>query len=259
MQRRSFLGMLGAMGSAGLAAGGPAESGRRTRIFALDSFKLRQGTQPARLNDFFRDTMLPALARIHSGPKIVLEAVVASHVPQVLAIYGFVSIDEMWGVHGKVMSDAELGKKFQAWENGPEPAFESLDTSLLEAAEYSPEIAATAGDKPPRIFELRVYRSPTFRQHMGVHERFGGPEIKIFHRVGIHPILYASTLIGQNIPNLTYLIPFDDLAAREKAWAAFGADAEWQKVRQESVTKYNQPVSVSQISLFKATAYSPVR
>ena len=242
-----------------MAAGGPAEIGRRTRIFALESFKLKQGTQLARLHDFFRDAMLPGLGRIHSGPKIVLEAVVAPHVPQVLAIYGFASIEEMWGVHGKVMADAEWGKKFQAWESGPEPAFESLDSSLLEAAEYSPEIAATAGDKPPRIFELRVYRSPTYRQHLGVHERFGGPEIKIFHRVGIHPVLYASTLIGQNIPNLTYLIPFDDLAAREKAWAAFGADPEWQKVRQESVTKYNQPVSVSQVSLFKATPYSPVR
>src|SRR6267378_3296419 len=109
MQRRSFLGMLGAVGGAGLAAGGPAESGRRTRIFALDSFKLKQGTQLARLHDFFRETMLPGLSRIHSGPKIVLEAVVAPHVPQVLAIYGFASIEEMWSVHAKVMADTDWG------------------------------------------------------------------------------------------------------------------------------------------------------
>ena len=86
-----------------------------------------------------------------------------------------------------------------------------------------------------------------------------GPEIRIFHRVGIHPILYTSTLIGANLPNLTYLIPFDNLAAREKAWDAFGSDPEWLKVRKESIEQHGQISSVIQISLFKATAYSPIR
>ena len=62
------------MGGAELAAGAPADGSRRTRIFALESFKLKQGTQPARLHEFFHETMLPRLSRIHSGPKIVLEA-----------------------------------------------------------------------------------------------------------------------------------------------------------------------------------------
>ena len=61
------------------------------------------------------------------------------------------------------------------------------------------------------------------------------------------------------MPNLTYLIPFENLAAREKAWDAFGADAEWVKVRKESIEKYGQISSVVQISIFKAAEYSPVR
>jgi hypothetical protein len=133
-----------------------------------------------------------------------------------------------------------------------------MDSAVVEAADYSPEIKPDA-TTPPRIFELRVYHSPTWRQLASLHERFRGPEIKIFHRSGIHPILYGSTVIGPNIPNLTYLIPFTDLAAREKAWAAFGADPDWQKVRQESIAKAGEIVSQIQVSLYKATAYSPVR
>jgi len=106
---------------------------------------------------------------------------------------------------------------------------------------------------------LRVYHSPTRSQLKALHERFAGPEIKIFHRVGVNPILYTSTMIGPNMPNLTYLIPFDSLAAREKAWDAFGADPEWVKVRNESIDKHGQIASVINISLFKATAYSPIR
>ena len=62
-----------------------------------------------------------------------------------------------------------------------------------------------------------------------------------------------------HVKSLTYLIPFDNLAAREKAWDAFSADPEWVKVRKESIDRYGQISSVSQISIFKAAAYSPVR
>ena len=55
------------------------------------------------------------------------------------------------------------------------------------------------------------------------------------------------------------LIPFDSLAEREKAWAAFGGDPEWTKVRTESIAKNGQVSSIIQMSLFKATPYSPVQ
>jgi hypothetical protein len=196
--------------------------------------------------------------RILSGSKIFLEAIIAAHTPQVAAIYGFTSIEEISGLQTKLGSDEALAKRLEVLEAAEQP-FESLDTTLLEAADYSPEIASSPEGATPRIFELRVYHSPTLRQLGALHERFRGPEIKIFHRVGIHPILYSSTLAGQNMPNLTYLIPFADLAAREKAWAAFNADPEWQKVRKDSIEKSGQIASVIQVSIYRATAYSPVK
>ena len=210
------------------------------------------------MHDFFGRSLVPKLESSWGGPKIFLEALVAPHTPQVVAIYGFASFDELWNVHSKSLAEPEFTKKFEEWESGPEPAFESLETRLLEAAPFSPEIAASA-DSRPRIFELRVYHSPTFRQLNALNERFGGPEIKIFHRVGIHPVLYASTLFGPDIPNLTYLIPFESLAAREKAWNAFAADPEWVKVRKDSVDRNGQISLLQNISLWKTTDYSPVK
>jgi len=211
---------------------------KRTQFCTLESFKLKAGTELPRLHEHFSKTVPP------KGTKIFLEALIAPHMPQLLLVTGFNSLEEMRSVH--------------TVDTGSEPAFESLDTTLLEAAPYSPEITPAVHDKP-RIFELRVYHSPTYHQLAALHDRFSGPEIKIFHRVGIHPILYASTLIGQNIPNLTYLIPFDSLADREKAWSAFAADPEWVKVRKESIDKSGQISSVQNISLWKATDYSPVK
>ena len=254
MDRRAFIGIMGGLG--GIAS---AAAERRTRIYALEQFNLKAGTQLPRLHEFFGQSLLPAMKRLHNGTQIYLEAVIAAHTPQLAVIHGFTSLEEMWGVHTKIAADESLTKKMEALESAAEPPFETLDTSLLEAADYSPEIEPGADNAPSRVFELRIYHSPTWRQLGALHERFRGPEIKIFHRVGIHPVLYSSTLAGQNMPNLTYLIPFADLAAREKAWAAFNADAEWQKVRKESIDKNGQIASVIQVSLYKAASYSPVK
>ncbi|MGB9604725.1 MAG: NIPSNAP family protein, partial [Bryobacteraceae bacterium] len=70
---------------------------------------------------------------------------------------------------------------------------------------------------------------------------------------------YTSTIYGANQPNLTYLIPFESLVAREKAWAAFSADPEWARVRKESIELHGQISSVIQIWLYRAVPYSPVR
>jgi len=233
---------------------------KKTRFYALDNFYLKSGTQLGRMNDFVSKTLLPALEKQPWRPRIFLEAMVAPHMPQFAAISGFQSMEEMWSQRRSMLANEELQKAFEAWESGPEAPYEHYSVSLLEAADYSPEISPPAeAPKAPRIFELRTYHSPTWRQLRALHERFAGPEIRIFDRCGVHPILYTTMIFGQNLPNLTYLIPFESLAAREKAWAAFGADPEWIKVRKESTDKHGQVSSVIQISLYRATRYSPIR
>jgi hypothetical protein len=180
--------------------------------------------------------------------------------PQFAAIYGFQSLEHLWSTYRKVHEHAELRKQFEAFEHGSEPPFEHQTSTLLEAADYSPEVAPlSAPPARPRIFEIRVYHSPTSWQLAALHERFANQEIKIFHRVGVHPILYGSTVFGPNLPNLTYVIPFDSLGAREKAWDGFGADPEWRKVSRESAEKNGQISIMYQIALYRATPYSPIR
>ncbi len=253
MERRSFISSLAVAGAASAA------EEKSARFYAAEYFYLKNGSQPARIHDYLKNGAIPALKKAGAGPALVLEALVAPHMPQVALVAGFTSIEDLWKVHTRATSDPEWLKQFGAWEAGDEPAVESMSVALLEAAKYSPELVADREPrKAPRIFELRVYHSPTARQLQALHERFAGAEIGIFHRSGVHPVLYSSTVIGPNMPNLTYIIPFDNLDAREKAWAKFGADPEWVKVRKESVDKHGQISSVIQISLWKATAYSPV-
>jgi hypothetical protein len=250
------MGGFGVLAFAGTA--GPA--GEKRRVFTLEQYYLKNGSQVQRIHDHISKAALPALGKVHSGPKIVLEALIAAHQPQVAVILGFESIEELWSVRSKVITDQELARSYESWESHPEQPYEHFSTALLEATDYMPELVNDREPrKSPRIFELRTYHSPTWRQLRALHERFAGPEIRIFHRVGVHPVLYTSTLVGNDMPNLTYLTPFDDLASREKAWNAFSADPEWVRVRKESIDRHGQISSVIQIALYRATTYSPIR
>jgi hypothetical protein len=151
-------------------------------------------------------------------------------------------------------------KARQELERGTKPAFGSRQRVLLRTADFSPEIVPLA-EKPqrPRYFEIRVYHSPTERQLRLVHERFAGPEIQVFHRSGIHPILYGDTFAGPDMPNLTYIIPFNSLGDRERAWHTFGADPEWLKVREESIARGGQIVDYQNLSIWRAAPFSPIQ
>jgi hypothetical protein len=259
MKRRTFVESLGGISIMTSGMAEPlAAAARKPNFFSLETYYLRNGTQGPRINEFFSQGLLPALSKFHGGAKIFLEGLVAAHMPQFVVILGFDSLEELSGVKSRLRQDAAYQKAFAAWESGPEAPYEHYTQSVLKAAEYSPAIEPVASAKP-RVFELRTYHSPTWKQLAALHQRFAGPEIKIFHRCGVHPVLYSETLFGANMPNLTYLTPFDDLAARDKAWSAFAADPEWVKVRKESIDAHGQISSVIQITLLRAAPYSPLR
>jgi hypothetical protein len=258
LNRRTFMSTLGGTGLFA-ATGMTAAAAEKRRVFVVENYHLKNGTQPARIHEYIEKAGLPGMRKWCAGPQVVLEALVAPHMPQVAVIMTFQSVDELWAVREKALADEELAAAVARWEDHAEPPYEQFSSTLLEAAPYCPEVKALEPRTTPRVFEIRTYHSPTWKQLKALHERFAGPEVQIFHRVGVHPILYSSMLFGQQMPNLTYVIPFDDLAAREKAWNAFSADPEWIRVRKESIDKHGQISSVIQISLWRATAYSPLR
>jgi hypothetical protein len=80
---------------------------------------------------------------------------------------------------------------------------------------------ALPDDKLDGLWELRTYR--TSESHpAALAEEFAG----IFPRAGIHPL--STTSEGSK---LTYLIPFENLTARDRAWTLVNADPKWAGAR----------------------------
>jgi len=256
MTRRRFAQAIG--GFSLLTAPYLEVSATKGKIYVARNYLLKNGTQLARWHKFMEQIALPELRKLQAPPSIYLEAMIAPHMPQTMTIMEFESLDQWQSIQSPLASSAAYRQGFAQWEAGDEPPYESYSERLLAATTFNPGLSLEANG-PARIFEYRIYHSPAYRQLQALNERFAGPEIAIFHRTGVKPILYTNALSGDALPNLTYLTPFENLGAREKAWASFTTDPEWLKLRAESVEKYGQISSVMHISLWRPAIYSPVK
>ena len=81
---------------------------------------------------------------------------------------------------------------------------------------------------------------------------------RLFEKHGITNIGYWTNTIGGRSDELWYIVGFEDLGQRDKAWAAFQSDPEWQKVRAES--EADGPI-VHHIEnrILRPTDFSPAR
>ncbi len=243
MTRRRFAQALAGLSL--LTAPDPAASATKGKIYFVQNYLLKDGMELARWHRFTEQSaVVPELRTLRA---IYLEAVIAPHMPQAMTITEFGSLDHCQSVQRAFASSA-----------GAEPPYASYSERLLASTDFNPGFS-TNGNGSARIFEYRMYHSPAYRQLQALNERFAGSEIAIFHRTGVNPILYTNALNGDALPNLTYLTPFENMSAREKAWATFTTDPEWLKLRVESVEKYGHISSMTHISLWKPAAYSPVK
>src|SRR5215831_9978174 len=104
MNRRNFVAQFAA-GLAGAAAAterGSAAGTAQNSFYLLESFRLQQGSQRARLDEFFTGTFLPARDRIKASRALVLEAIIGPHTPEVLMVAGTSSLAELGDMRAKI-------------------------------------------------------------------------------------------------------------------------------------------------------------
>jgi hypothetical protein len=231
----------------------------RSSYYELGSIRLQNGSQVNRMLSWLGTRALPLFQKYGFGPRGFFTAGVGPDAPAVFFMVSSPGMGEMEALWGNLDADPNCGGAVTELEK-TEPAYYREGARLLGAPAFCPPLAATApGDPPHKLYELWVYESPTHRQLAYLHERFAGGEIEIFHQSGIHPILYADTILGPNLPNMVYLIPFESEAQREKAWAAFRSNPDWIRIRDESVPRGGEIAQNITNMLLVAASFSMIR
>jgi hypothetical protein len=102
-------------------------------------------------------------------------------------------------------------------------------------------------EKKERIFELRRYESASETAGKTKIKVFNDAgEIDIFKRVGLTPVFFGEAIIGSMMPNLTYMLTYDDMAEHDRNWKTFGGDPKWKEIK--AVPDYADAKIVSRIT-----------
>ena len=267
MDRRGFLSLLGAAGLSGVGAdpyaaaqtgGAPAPE-----FYVWREYVLRNGTGPGRLAAFMRDAAIPALNRLGHKPIGIFEVVAGVPSPTVFMLTPHTTLETVGTMEERLAGDAPFMKSAAPYveATAADPVYVRQEVSVLAAFRKMPriEVPAATASGGPRLFELRTYESHNERGHRAKVQMFDQMgEIEIFKRVGLTPVFFGRTIAGPRMPNLTYMLVYDNMAAREKAWDAFRKDPEWAKLRTTPGFADAEIVSNITTVLLRPAAYSQV-
>ena len=257
MERREFL--AGGLAASALAAARTTEAqtketARPREFYQLRRYWLQSGPQVAMTEKYISEALIPALAN-KGGPIGAFRVDIGPETPCFYVLIPTESPAAAAALELELSQNDEYVKAAEPFWSAPAtaPGFLRIDSSLLAAFEGWPRITPPAKGK--RIFQLRTYESPSYRDHIIKVQMFHAGEFEIFKTAGLQPVFFGDTLIGPRMPNLTYMLTMPDLAELDARWNAFRNDAAWKKLSADPKYAFESIVSnITNLVLIPLTA-----
>ncbi|MBS1531588.1 MAG: NIPSNAP family protein [Bacteroidetes bacterium] len=235
-------------------------AGAQQYYYRIRIFHYKTKAQEDRLDNYFKNALLPALHRAHI-PKVGVFKPVEQDTAdkKIYVLIPFKTLDEFENTRSRVQNDKkylEDGKDYvdAAYNNAPYSRIEVITLRAFPKWPGPTEPKLTA-PKPERVYELRSYESPTEALNVNKVKMFNdGGETTLFARLNFNAVFYAEVLSGSHMPNLMYMTTFENKADRDKHWDAFGNDPEWKTL--VAKPEYQHNVSKADITFLHPTEYS---
>ena len=266
MKRRDLL--LAASGFTGAATLSANATGNQKReqpkqYYELRKYNLLNRSKQQGFHDFFRNAALPALNRAGIEPVGVFNTMYGPNYPMLVyyVLLPHKSLESFASSTAHLLADTAYLEAGAAFLDAPygEPSYVRIESSLMVAFDEMPaiELPPPTGKTGPRIFELRTYESHTLKASKKKIEMFNaGGEIELFRKTGLNPVFFGETLAGSQMPNLTYMLCFKDMAERDAAWKVFVESQGWQELLVKE--EYKDTVSNITDIILRPTEYSQI-
>lgn len=238
-------------------------SAEERQILELRTYELVSSDAEPKLDAYLSEALIPALLRQGLGPigafgqSKQTENAIADEACKVMLLVSGPNVDSVTGAEAKLATDAVYQQAASDYLETPadEPLVARIQSELLRSFECWPKVTVPSQAASPqqasapkqnseansRLFELRIYESPTEKRGQLKVEMFNSGEVPIFLDSGVMPVFMGQALIGDKMPNLTYMTVYDNEAARASAWKRFMAHPDWQVLKK--VEKYEGTVS----------------
>jgi hypothetical protein len=236
MERRQFLAASLATSAAALAGEAAAQHAPASAggFYLLRRYNLMSGPQLKTTETFFAEALIPALGRMNLGPVGAFKLDIGQDTPAFYLLIPGPSAGVLAEIDLHLAEDAQFMAAAAPFWNAKAaaPAFQRAETWLLKAFHGWPKLTppAASATKGKRIFQLRIYESPSNNDHVRKVEMFHSGEFELFLNAGFHPVFFGDTLCGSHMPNLVYMLSFADTAELEAKWNVFRNDPGWKKL-----------------------------
>ena len=208
-----------------------------------------QGIDPSRMGEldaYFEKALLPALQRQGiENVGVFAESAPAGDKTSMYVLLTLKDAQQVAGYRDALAKDAEFQKAAEAYlaTDPKAPVFQRIRSELLLAFDCMPKLKVPAQKQAnkDRLFELRVYESSTERMGTLKVEMFNNGEVPIFLDSGIQPVFFGQCVVGDRLPNLTYMTVYDNSEIRDAGWKKFLAHPDWKVL--SGVEKYKGTVS----------------
>ncbi len=253
MRRRDFLAS-GAALAAGMAVGplakGQSENsaGTARQLIEIRTYHFASAEKQKAYQEFLNKIGVAAFNRAGAKPVGVFKQLAADNPTLKMAqdstdlmiilghdsAAGFAALEEKLGADDEYQS---AGKEILL-ATKEDPAFTRYDTELLIAFEKFPRMV-THELKESRVLQMRTYESRSQERAANKMAMFNSAEISIFQKVGMPGVFWGEAIAGSDLPHLTYMVWHENMEQTAKNWKAFGADSEWNKLKNEAEYKDN--------------------
>ena len=209
------------------------------------------------LDNFIEEALIPALNRQGVSRVGVFTQLHADQPGELYLVIPYSSLEHYGAVNSKLKSDDVFKAAGKNYDQKPreEAPYESFKSSLLEAFDSLPKMRATNISKS-RLFELRTYMGHNENATRRKVDMFNQAELALFDQVGFHPVIFGHAVVGENQPNLTYMLVFDDMEQRDKNWATFVKHPDWNTMKEDP--RWTNSVSKIIRTFLVPSAYSQI-
>lgn len=255
MDRRQFgvMGIAAAIGSSSEALSNSVEA---QNFFELRNYLLRRDIDVARINQFFEKDYLPEMRRQGLAPIGCFNVVTGQPSPSLLMLLQYDSLAKVNANTDLAASTSEFSKAWKEFESSPLP-YIRYESTLLKAFSAYPSIELPPASEKRKLFELRIYESKNAVKSAAKIEMFNLEEIKIFKDCGMHIVFLGEGLFGTGLPQMTYMLAFEDMEDRASGWQRFSQNKDWNRIKDDP--RWLDTVSSIHSSYFSPTEYSDIK
>jgi uncharacterized protein YxeA len=235
-----------------------ADAGRQ--YYELRVYTTKSEQQQKQVSDYWQNSAIPAYNRMGVKSVGVFTELNDSPTNHIYVLIPFESADAFAGSTAKLAGDAKYQKAsadFMAIPKNDAP-YVKFDSSLLIAFTGMTQLALppSTAEKKPWIFELRTYYSHNEAKGINKVDMFNAGEIEVMKQVGLSPVFFAQAVLGEHLPNLTYMVSGENMDEHKKHWGGFGSNAIWKKLSGDP--QYKDNVSGIKNTFLKRTPASQI-